>query len=258
MEGGENQREKKGTGKMETSAYIALSRQGALRREMDVIANNLANMNTTAYKGEKMMFVEHLVKSRGGDSFVPAKLSFVRDIAQVRNFSEGPIQSTSNPLDLAIKNEGYFVIETPEGERYTRNGRFQLNQEGKLVTQHGHPVLSDAGAPFFFGPEDKEIQVARDGTLSTNNGELGKIRVVSFESEQKLQKTAGGLLTTEQPPTEVEKTNVVQGALEGSNVQPIIELTKMIATHRAYDSVRNFVNKEGERQGKMIQVLGQR
>jgi flagellar basal-body rod protein FlgF len=127
-----------------------------------------------------------------------------------------------------------------------------------MVTQHGHPVLSSAGAPFFFGPEDEEIQVARDGTISTNNGELGKIQVVSFESGQNLQKGAGGLLNTEQPPTEVEQVNIVQGALEGSNVQPIIELTKMIATHRAYDSVRNFITKEDERQGKMIQALAQR
>lgn len=242
---------------METSAYIALSRQGALRREMDVIANNLANMNTTAYKGEKMMFVQHLVKSRGSESFIPTKLSFVRDIAQVRDLSEGPAQTTSNPLDLAIKDEGYFVIETPEGDRYTRNGRFQLNQEGQLVTQHGYAVLSSAGTPFFFGPEDENIHIARDGTISTKNGELGKIKVVRFASEQNLQKTAGGLLVTDQAPEDVERPNVVQGTLEGSNVQPIIELTKMIAVSRAYENVKNFITKEDERQSKMIQALSQ-
>ncbi len=243
---------------METSAYIALSRQAALRREIGVIANNLANMNTTAYKGEKMVFVEHLVESRSSDSFIPTKLAFVRDVAQIRNLAEGPIQSTNNPLDMAIKGEGYFVIQTPEGDRFSRNGRFQLDEESQLVTQHGYPVHSSSGTPFFFSPEDTEISIARDGTVYTNNGELGKIKLVKFESEQHLQKRVGGLLVTDQTPEDVENPVILQGALENSNVNPILELTNMITVHRAYDSVRNFIDKEDERTRKMIQAMNQR
>lgn len=243
---------------METTALIALSRQASLRREMDVVANNLANMNTTAFKGEKMMFVEHLVKSKGGESFIPAKLAFVRDIAQFRDTAEGPIKATGNPFDLAIQNDGYFVVSTENGDRFTRNGRFQLDQEGQLVTQHGHAVQSDAGAPFFFGTEDRNITISADGSISTSNGELGKIRLVKFDNEQLLQKEAGGLLSTESEPEDVERPSILQGALESSNIQPILELSKMIQVHRAFDSVKDFISKEDQRQKKMLDVLGGR
>ena len=141
---------------MENSVFIALSRQGTLKREMDVIANNLANMNTTGFKAEKMMFVEHLVKSRGGDRLLPVKLSFARDVAQITDLTEGQIKTTGNPLDVAIKNEGYFVVETPNGERYTRNGRFEIDNQGQLVNQEGFPILTQAGVPVVFaGPINK-------------------------------------------------------------------------------------------------------
>jgi len=124
---------------MESSVLIALSRQGTLKREMDVIANNLANMNTTGFKGEKMLFVEHLVKSRGGDRLLPVKLSFARDVAQITDLSEGQINTTGNTLDVAIRKDGFFVVETPNGQRYTRNGRFETDNQGQLVNQQGFP-----------------------------------------------------------------------------------------------------------------------
>ena len=240
---------------MENSAYIALSRQGTLKREMAVIANNLANMNTTAYKGDKMMFVEHLTKSKGGDRLTPVKLAFSRDVAQFTDTTEGPIKATGNPLDVAVKNDGYFIVETTAGQRYTRNGRFEQDDQGQLVNQQGFPVLTDAGVPLVFAPEDTDITISRDGTVSTNNGELGKIRLVTFENPQSLKKEAGGLLNTDEDPVDAEKPAIVQGALEGSNIQPIIELSKMIQTNRAFDSVRKFIDREDQRQKKMIQKL---
>ena len=258
----------KGTGKMENAAYIALSRQSALRRELDVVANNIANMNTTAYKGETMMFVEHLVKSKDSGSFIPQKLAYVRDVAQFQDMSEGPIKQTNNPLDVALQGEGFFVVDTPDGELYTRNGRFNLNPEGQLVNQNNQPILSSAGTPFFFSPEDKDISIGSDGTVSTNNGQIGKLKVVKFDDPQSLQKRPGGLLFTEKQPLgdggggsgaqEVERPKVIQGALESSNVKPILEISKMIQVQRAYDSVRNFVDKEDQRMKKMIQQLAPR
>lgn len=240
---------------METSAYIALSRQTALRREMDVVANNIANMNTTAFKGEKMMFVEHLEKSRGGDSFIPTKLAYTRDIAQFTDLTNGPIQVTGNAFDVAIKGDGYFVIETEDGERYTRNGRFQLNDEGQLVNQQGQPVMSDAGTPFFFGPEDQDIQIARDGTVGTENGVIGKIRLVSFENPQELRQGAGGLMSTDATPQDVETPEVLQSALEGSNIEGIIEITRMIEVQRSYESVRKFIEAEDKRLKEMMGAM---
>ena len=242
---------------MENTVFIALSRQSALGRQLSVVANNIANMNTTGFKGEKMMFVEHLVRSRGGDRIIGPKLSYVRDIATVRDTSEGPLVTTGNPFDLAIRGDGYFVIETDKGERYTRNGRFSLNDEGELVTSQGNPVLSDNGNPFVFGPGDRDVTISRDGTVSTKNGQLGKIRIVSFENQQQSQVAAGGLLSTQARAEDVEQPNMIQGALEGSNVRPIIEMAEMIRIQRSYDSVKNFIEREDDRIKRMVKDLGE-
>jgi flagellar basal-body rod protein FlgF len=244
---------------METTSYIALSRQGALRREMDVIAHNIANMNSTAYKGEKMMFVEHLMKSRDDLSFIPRKLSFTRDVAQYRNLSEGPIKSTGNSLDVAIRGEGYFVVQRQDGtEAYTRNGSFTMDASGQLVTQSGDPVMTSGDAPIFFSPQDTNISIAADGTVSTNNGQIGKLRVVRFDDQQNLRAEQGSLLTTDQAPQDVERPHVIQGSLEGSNIQPVLEMARMINVQRSYDSIRNFIETEDSRQKKMIDQLGAR
>ena len=224
---------------------------------MDIVANNIANMNTTGFKGEDMMFVEHLVKTRGGEKLLGTKLAYSRDIATLMNVAEGPMETTGNPLDLAINGDGFFVVRTPQGDRYTRNGRFQLNEGGQLVNQAGHPVLSTGGQPFFLAPEDKEITISRDGTVSTNNGTLGRLRLVRFENPQTLKRVAGGLFTADQAtPTDVTSPNIAQGMLEGSNVQPIFEMAKMIDIHRTYESVRNFIEREDERMRNMIREMG--
>jgi flagellar basal-body rod protein FlgF len=236
---------------MENTSFIALSRQGTLRRQMNVIANNLANINTTAFKGEKMMFIQHLVRSRGGERILGEKIAFVRDIATVRDTTEGPHEQTGNPLDVAIRGEGHFVVETENGARYTRNGRFQIDAAGRLVTQHGDPVLSTAG-PLFFTPEDGPITIARDGTISTENGQLGRLRIVRFENELELEAVSGGLYQTDQQPEDVANPNVVQNMLERSNIEPIIELTRMIDVHRAYNRAKTIVDAEDERIKKMV------
>ena len=242
---------------METTSIIALSRQSAIKREMGVIANNIANMNTTGFKGEKMMFVEHLVRSKGGNKIGGEQHAYVRDIATVRDHSDGPVKQTGNPLDLAIKQNGFFVIGTPGGERYTRNGNFQLDQEGQMVTRNGDPVLSDQGEPFFCSPEDRDIEIAPDGTISTENGTLGKINVVTFQNPHELKVVAGGLYSSRRVPEPSENPHVMQGMLEQSNVQPIIEMTRMIEASRSYESIKNFVEKEDARIKKMMEAYTQ-
>ena len=240
---------------MENTSLIALSRQGTLRRHLNIIANNLANMNTTGFKAKKMMFIEHLTRSEGGGGIAGQPISFVRDIATMRDTAAGTLKATGNPLDMAIRGPGYFVVETEDGERYTRNGHFRLDEAGKLVTEGGHPVLSDSGQPFFFSPEDSAIKVAPDGTVSTENGELGRIRVVRFENDQELQDNGGGLLASEKPPADVEAPDVAQNMLENSNVQPIMEIARMIAVERAYSDVKRFIAREDERIRTMMREL---
>ncbi len=243
---------------MENTSIIALSRQSAIKREMGVIANNIANMNTTGFKGEKIMFVEHLVRSKGGDKIGGERHSYVRDIATVRDNSEGPVQQTGNPLDLAIKQDGFFVIGTPRGERYTRNGNFQMDQDGQLVTRSGYPVLSEDREPFFFSPEDRDISIATDGTISTENGSLGKLNVVTFQNPHELKVVSGGLYSSTQTPQTSETLVVLQGMLENSNVEPIVEMTRMIEAHRSYESIKTFIEKEDGRIKKMMEAYTQR
>ena len=158
---------------MENAGYIALSRQMTLRREMDVIANNMANLNTPAYKGESMLFVEYLETTDSGE-----KMSFVQDIALVRNLTEGQMTATDNPLDTAISGDAYYEVETPLGARYTRNGAFRLNADNELVTVSGDKVLDEGGNPIVLPPNSRDVTITRDGTVETDQGPAGTIGLV--------------------------------------------------------------------------------
>lgn len=236
---------------MENAGYIALSRQMVLRREMDVIANNMANLNTPSYKGQSMLFVEYLETTDSGE-----KISFVQDIGLVRNLTEGPMTATDNPLDLAIAGDGYFEVETPVGPRYTRKGVFQLNADGQIVTSRGQRVLGEGGQPITLPPNSTDVTITRNGTISTSQGPAGRLRVVRFENEQALVKLADGLYDADgQDALPAEDAEVMQGMIEGSNVQGIIELTRMIETARSYANTGKLVNDEHERLRRAIQSL---
>ncbi len=237
---------------MENTTYIALSRQASLRRAMDVVANNIANANTPAFKAERMVFQEYLAKPERGE-----KLSFVQDIGTARDLSSGPLKTTGNDFDVALADEGYFVIDSPLGERYTRHGRFQLDGEGNLVTGTGYPVLGVNG-PINVPEDGGRISVAGDGTISNNEGILGKLRVVTFEDEQQLRKAANGLFSTnpDMPPDNLDRPSIAQGMIEDSNVQPVLELTRMMTINRTHESVTRFLQREDERVKDMIDKLG--
>lgn len=240
---------------METTSYIALSNQGALRRELEAIAHNLANTNTTGFKGERMMFVDHMVRSRSADFIADQRLSFVRDVASFRDTTPGPIEQTGNTLDVAIHGDGYFVMQTPDGERYGRNGSFRIDQTGQLVTQDGQPVMSTAGTPIVFAPSDTNIAIAGDGTVSTENGQLGKLRVVTFTNDQDMQRVAGGLYATNQAPVDKLDAQVAQGALEKSNIESVLEMTRMIEVSREYMHAQKLIDSEDDRIRKMVREL---
>ena len=236
---------------MENTGYVALSRQMVLRRQLESIANNMANMSTTAYRAERMLFTEYL--SDTGDSRRP--LSFVQDLAQVRNLAEGPLQTTGAALDVAVKGKGYFVIQTARGERYTRDGHFRLSPDGEIVTALGDKVLSDGGVLEI--PDDsKTIEIAGDGTVSADEDELGRLRVVTFGDEQRLKRVQGNYYDADgQLPRELEESEVIQGALETSNVRGIVEMTEMIKTLRAYQAAKRMNDQEHERQRRAIRTL---
>jgi flagellar basal-body rod protein FlgF len=239
---------------MESTTYIALSRQGVLRREMSMIAQNLANLETPAYRGESLMFVEYLAETQKGDS---GELSFTQDIATIRDLQEGPMKRTENPLDLALSGPGYFAVEAEDGERYTRNGSFQLNDAGEIVTAAGAPVLDVNNNPIQVPPDAAVIEIARDGAVSTEEGQLAQLRLVAFEDEQALKKRADGLYETaeDQVPQAAEEVQVMQGMLEGSNVQGVIEMTRMIDVVRSYQGAGKFTEGEHERMLRAVRTL---
>ena len=240
---------------MENTSYIALSRQNALWRQMDVIANNMANANTPAYKGEQMMFREFLVDTRSSTRATGTKLSFVQDMGLLRDTREGPLTKTDNPLDVGIHGDGYFQIETQAGMRYTRNGHFSLDQSGMLVNSQGFAVMDRNDNPIIFAPNETRIEIAGDGTVSTENGVVANLKVVRFANQQNLRKAGDGLYETTDQAELVQRPQVVQGMMEESNVQPVVEITKMTELLRQYQAAQQMIEKEHDRTMKAIETL---
>ena len=236
---------------MENTSYIALSSLTALRRQMDIIANNIANSETTAYRGERILFEEYLTDIGHGQ-----RASFVLDYGVVRDTLEGQISPTVNPLDLAISGKGYLVVETDSGLRYTRNGHLKLNAESTLVTTSGHEVLDDDGKPITLPLGDGYVTISPDGVVSTESGRIARLDVVSFENEQELRKAGDGLYTTDAAPRPATEARILQGMIEGSNVEPIIEITEMIRLVRRYQSIQRLLEQADELRRRAVNTLG--
>ncbi|MBV8168299.1 MAG: flagellar hook-basal body complex protein [Alphaproteobacteria bacterium] len=231
---------------METPTYIALSRQTGMVRDMNVLANNIANASTNGYRGESMMFQEYL--ARTGTLGLRDKISFVQDVGTFRNIKDGPLVQTNNELDLALQGQGYMVIGNPAGDQYARTGMFHLDANRQVVTAEGYPLLQENGRPINIPLGAQKIVVSGDGVMSTEQGEIGRIRLVRFGSDQAMRAGNDGLYTTDQAPLPATETRVTQGALEGSNVQPVLEMTRMIQMSRDYASVQSMLDGENTRQ----------
>ncbi len=240
---------------MQNTSYIALSRQAALWRQLEVVANNMANANTPSFKGEQMMFREYLVPTRSSERAVGGKLSFVQDVGVMRDTREGPLTKTDNALDFAIHGEGYFAIETESGMRYGRNGHFRLDQTGMLVNTQGFAVMDERDQPIVFAPNETRVEVATDGTVSTENGRVAKLKLVKFANDQELRNAGDSLFETTQDAEAVTNPSIVQGMVEESNVQPVVEMTKMTQILRDYQGVQKMLDAEHDRQMKAIQIL---
>jgi flagellar basal-body rod protein FlgF len=239
---------------METTNYIALSRQAGLRRELNLVANNMANLNTPAYQGESMMFVEYLADTQHGKT---GEMSFVQDLATVRDLTEGPMKRTENPLDLAISGRGYFTIQTEDGPRYTRNGAFQLNDQGEIVNKANQPLVDANGNPIQVPGDAQSIEIGEDGTIATEFGPIARLEPVAFENEQLLNKRANGLYEAreEQAAEPAEDARVLQGMIEGSNVEGVVEMTRLIDLSRSYASANKFTESEHERILRAVRTL---
>ena len=240
---------------MENPIFISLSRLVALQSKLDVVAGNMANANSTGFKQQRLMFSEVLRKTS-----MTEQISMVQDRATVRDMSEGPLEATSNPLDVALRGKGFFVVDTLNGPHYTRAGRFQLNANGQIVDDNGLPVLDSGNRPIAVPNGTSDIRITADGSVFSNvnpQAPVGKINVVSFQNEGQLNEVGNGLFITDEKPQPAPKeTRVIQGTIEDSNVKPISEITNLIAVQRAYEGVQKLLSAENDRQKKMIQTMG--
>jgi flagellar basal-body rod protein FlgF len=242
---------------MENAQLISLSRQIALQRQMDVVANNMANINTTGFKAQDMLFQDFLMPVASDNDFKGSDrtLHFTEDWATASDLSNGPIEDTGDPLNVALQGDGFFAVQTPAGERYTRNGAFSLDANGTLVDLDGNPVLSEQG-PIELDPSDTDIQVARDGTITTSSGPKGKLKIVTFADAATQLTRQGDNLFAGSGAVAAPDARVIGGAIERSNVSGVTEMAAMVRVTRAYESLAALMQRQDDMRNSAVQRLG--
>ena len=249
---------------MENALLIGLSRQVALERQLDVVANNVANVNTNGFKADRSLFEEYLMPGAHQDNFIgrDRRLSYVNDRATFHDFTQGPSEQTRNPLDVAIDGDAFLVVQTPAGERYTRDGGLQMNSSGQLVTASGYPVLDNNG-PIVFQQTDHDITISADGTVTVLEGQnntidsiRGKLRLVSFPQAQKLVKEGSNLYSADGvTPQPNPNARVKQGFIEKSNVNAVTEMSRLIEITRTYTQISTMLQQESDLRRTAIEKL---
>ena len=240
---------------MENSIYLGLSRQMVLQTNMDIISNNVANMSTPGFRGQNLVFEEYIADPRYGDD----PLSFVYDESQYQLTDQGPVKATENPLDIYLAGPGFMSVKGPGDETvYTRAGDLQIAPDGTLITASGFPVIDGGGGSINVPQSSTEISIDDNGVVSDQNGTLGNIGVVEFENIQDLEPIGNNLYRTDVQAAVAQNTTVKQGMLEGSNIKPVVEMTRMIETLRNFQAVHQLMQTENERLTAAIERLTQR
>ncbi|WP_414896776.1 flagellar hook-basal body complex protein [Rhodovulum sp. YEN HP10] len=237
---------------MQTTGYTTLTRQSGLMREMQSIANNIANSSTIGYRREGLIFSEYIFDVDGpGGSLSMAE-------ANVRNtdFSQAPLTQTKGTFDFAIEGEGFFLLNTPQGQRLTRAGSFTPDAAGNLVSPDGYQLLDAGGAPVFAPPDAASLAVSADGTISTDGRPLTQIGVYLPADPKAMTHVAGTLFDPGGATQPVLDSSILQGFVEQSNVEPVTEISRMIEVQHAYELGQKFLEREDERIRDVIRTLG--
>lgn len=242
---------------MDNTIYVGLSKQILLQRQLDIIANNIANVDTAGFKVESLRSAEapHAPAFTLGG---PEPVKFVVPNGVIRDFGQGALQKTDGPLDVAIDGQGFFQVNTAAGLRYTRDGRFRLDEDGRLATSSGAPVLDDGGGEITLDPQRGPVAIGPDGTITQGADRVGRLGVVTFANLSALEKVGDNLLrnTSNQAATPVPEARVRQGKLESSNVNSVLEITRLIEVSRAYESTHRMVDNASDLSRQAIRVLG--
>lgn len=228
---------------MENSVYIGLSKQVVLKENMDIIAQNIANVNTPGYRAQNMVFKEYIEDPR----YMKEDIAMVLDYGQYQKTDPGSLKQTDNPLDIALVGNGFLGINTPSGVQYTRAGNLTMDSEGILRNALGLEVADEGGGNITIPRDAREIIIDKKGNIFTENGQIAQVMVREFNNYQNLNPAGNGLYVTTEAGIPGGKTSVLQGRLEGSNVQAVVEMTRMIDVSREYQAVQNMMNSEHER-----------
>lgn len=235
---------------MDNPGYVTLTRQSGLLREMQTIANNIANASTTGFRREGVIFSEYVRNLQG----VEDSLSMAAANARQTWLTQGGLTMTGGALDLAIEGPGFFQVETDQGERLTRAGHFTIDDQGQIVNPDGFRLLDDGGAPILV-PPGATLAVARDGTISADGEPVAQLGLVVPEDITRLTRQSGTLHVLDGPAAPAEGAVIHQGFLEDSNVNPLTEMARMIEVQRAYEAGQKFLDREDERIRAVIQSL---
>lgn len=223
---------------MSNTIYVLLAKQQANLTHIDRVADNIANSNTVGFKSEHDVFKTHLVQVQTGEKIAYGTFGFTR-----RDTFTGPLQTTERPLDVAIQGTGFFKVQTPQGERYTRAGNFAIDNEGKLVTQDGYIVMGAGGGGVNLLPEDTNISIRDDGTVFSGQDERGRIGVFDVEDPQELKRVGNNLLMSSGGDSLSENSILQQGMLEGSTVNTVNEMSQMISASREYQLINGLLRQ---------------
>ncbi|WP_274627884.1 flagellar basal-body rod protein FlgF [Arvimicrobium flavum] len=238
---------------MQNALYVALSSQIALEKRLTTIADNVANSSTVGFRATGVKF-EDLVSGLGNErvSFASAGDTFLSG-------ATGSLRQTGNPFDFAVQGDAWFGIETPVGTVMTRDGRFEMNDAGELVTHQGYRVLDAGGAPLQLDPRNGQPSVGADGMMSQNGVQVGAIGLFTFDPGQNFQRFGNsGIVPATEPEPIVDRIDagVAQGFLEDSNVNPVLEITRLIMVQRAFENTAAAIRSTSASFDEAIKTLG--
>jgi len=238
---------------MQNGLYVALSSQIALERRLTTIADNVANAGTVGFRATQVKF-EDVVSGSGSNA-----ISFVTTGGTFLSEAKGGFRNTGNPLDFAIRGDAWFGIETPAGPVMTRDGRFTMLQTGQIVSIEGYPVLDVSGTPLQVDPAAGPPVVSADGFMRQNGEQVGAIGLFSFEPGPDFQRYGNsGVVPSGEPEPLLDRADagVVQGFVEDSNVNPVLEMTRLIMVQRAFESADALMRETESTFGKAVETLG--
>ncbi|MFB2566343.1 flagellar basal-body rod protein FlgF [Rhizobium sp. IMFF44] len=241
---------------MQSGIYVALSSQMALERRLTTIADNLANVNTTGFRGTEVKFDQVLSNTQNK---LNAKVAFVSQGNDYLSTDNGELQNTGNLFDFAVKGDAYFGMNTPAGLVLSRDGRFTMTESGALVSTRGFPVLDPGGAPIQLDPAGGPPSVASNGTITQNGRSMGQIGLYSADvSKGFLRYENSGILPTDTPQPVIDRSNIgiAQGYLENSNVNGMREMTNLIEVSRAFDNISTLTSSSEGTLTDAIKTLG--